>query len=213
MPAGSQAIGPFPSHLRTTDAERVQNIDEDTWATIQSDPAGWVATEKLDGTSMTLWADADGVVHMAGRNWELDPAPDTPYRRAMYASGAADLLQPGEAVQGEAVGPGIQRNGLDLGANRFVVFGFYRNYSAEPVAYDQWPQWALDLRAPVYDLALPVTVAEAIEQADGIKSLITPSRLAEGIVWTRRDGDRLMGLDGRHVWKAISNKWLSRAKD
>ncbi|MFT4286084.1 hypothetical protein [Nocardioides sp.] len=38
-PPGMAAIGPFPAFLQKTDAERVQNLDDNTWAVIQADAA------------------------------------------------------------------------------------------------------------------------------------------------------------------------------
>ncbi len=68
LPAGMAAVGPFPSFLLVTDAERVQNLDATTWAQVQADPGGWLPTEKVDGSSLTAWVTADGVLHVASRN-------------------------------------------------------------------------------------------------------------------------------------------------
>ena len=37
LPPGMAVLGPFPSHLQKTDAERVQNLDDETWSAIQAD--------------------------------------------------------------------------------------------------------------------------------------------------------------------------------
>lgn len=66
----------------------------------------------------------------------------------------------------------------------------------------------LESAAPVLDVTLPDTVDEAVAQADGLKSVITPGRLAEGIVWHRTSGETFAVLDGRECFKAISNNYL-----
>jgi hypothetical protein len=43
---------------------------------------------------------------------------------------------------------------------------------------------------------------------DGIKSIIAPERLAEGVVWHRSSGEPADVLGGRTTFKAISNRYL-----
>jgi hypothetical protein len=54
---------------------------------------------------------------------------------------------------------------------------------------------------------LPNSVDEAVRQADGIRSLINPDRIAEGIVWHQTGGKVHPSLD-RACFKVISNKYL-----
>ena len=53
---------------------------------IQADAEAWRPTEKVDGSSLTTWRTADGVLHIAGRNWELDPTTCNVYWAAAAAA-------------------------------------------------------------------------------------------------------------------------------
>lgn len=209
LPAGAHAVGKFPSHLRTTDAERVQNIPVEVYKKITAETDAWVATEKIDGSSVTMWKDETGKIHVASRGWEIDLNRDSIYRKALDVSNAAHLLQPGEAVQGEVAGVGIAKNPLDLQGVQFFAFNFTRGSNAVAQPVELWPQWVKKLSVPVYEnLRLPDTIVEAVEQIDGIKSLVSPGRLTEGVVWTNKQGAAMWELETRHVFKVISNKYL-----
>ncbi|TYL50032.1 RNA ligase (ATP) [Nocardioides sp. BGMRC 2183] len=216
-PPGMAALGPFPAFLQKTDAERVQNLDDETWAAIQADAPQWRATEKVDGTSLTAWRTKDGALHVAGRNWELDPATTNVYWEAVAAFGIADGLEPGQWVQGEIAGGSVQGNPLKFDALRVLTFGFgtfdaespsIRTTSRTPM--DAWPDWVEKLSAPAYDFALPATVREAVDQVETLKSILAPGRDAEGVVWTRIDGVGLAGLGDRAAWKSISARYLTK---
>ncbi|HNP55753.1 MAG TPA: RNA ligase (ATP) [Gordonia sp. (in: high G+C Gram-positive bacteria)] len=217
LPPGMAVLGPFPSHLQKTDAERVQNLDDETWSAIQADADSWLPTEKVDGTSLTAWRTVDGILHVAGRNWELDPATANVYWDAIATSRLDESVGVGEWVQAEVVGPGVQANALKLDALRVVAFGYGTFDAAEPsiattvrIPTTDWPAWADTLRAPVYGFELPVTRDEAIAQVETIKSLISPSCGAEGVVWTHVVGTPLAGLGNRPVWKSISARYLTK---
>ena len=216
-PPGLAALGPFPSFLHKTDAERVQTLDDDTWAHIQSDRASWRPTEKVDGTSLTAWRTSDGVLHVASRNWELDPATANVYWEIAEVSGISDQLEIGQWVQGEVVGPAVQGNPLRLDKLQLVTFGFGTYDPATPsivttmrAPMGDWPDWVEQQSAPVYDLALPATIAEAVAQVETVKSLLAPSRDAEGVVWTHAMGASVAGLEDRAVWKSISARYLTK---
>ena len=200
-------LGAFPTEFAPkTDAERVQNL-VDVYDTLRTG-ARWVATEKVDGTSVTYIRDA-GRLRICSRNFELVPEGTTQQHLA-EAIGLLDLLQDGDAVQAELFGEGIQKNPLKIHGQRLAIFGILRGRT--PLPRESWPAPLLALAAPRYDeLTLPDTVAEAIAQADGIRSKITAGRLAEGIVWHAASGETFAALDDRSCFKVISNKWLLRA--
>lgn len=200
-------IGEFPTHLASkTDSERVQNLAA-VWDVILA--AGpWIPTEKVDGTSMTVAQDNDGV-SVSGRNWRIGDG-DNLYWNAARESGLIDVLAENEhiaAIQCEIVGPGVQSDPLRLGKVRVVVFDVIGS-KRWPLARGHWPAALLALAAPVYDLPMPATPDEAIAQVDGLKSRINPQRLAEGVVWHHSAGYPLPELGYRSTWKAISNRYL-----
>jgi RNA ligase (TIGR02306 family) len=196
------AVGPYPSAFAPrTDAERVQNLVED-FATLRS-AARWTATEKIDGTSVTYVND-DGRLRVASRNWELAVAETTQWSIADEL-GLLALLEPGDALQGELYGEGIQSNPLRIRGQRFAPFALWRG--RRPVPRDAWPVGLAALAVPQLELALPDSVEACLEQADGLYSSINPERRAEGIVW-HSDGAVFDTLGGRGCFKAISNAYL-----
>ena len=216
-PPGMAALGPFPGFLQKTDAERVQNLDDETWAEIHADATAWRPTEKVDGTSLTAWRTRDGALHLAGRNWELDPATTNVYWEAAAVTKIAGRLGAGEWVQGEVTGPGVQGNPLGLDGLRVVVFGFGTFDAANPsirttarTPSAAWPDWVRELSAPSYGVPLPATIREAVAQVESLTSLIAPGRAAEGVVWTHAGGVSLAGLGHRPVWKSISARYLTK---
>lgn len=112
MPAG-ETIGPFPtSVIMKTDAERVQNLVEE-FAGLKA--AGeWIATEKIDGTSVTIFN--DGTLRICTRNWELklDDALD----QVSAATAQGIVPDVGWAFQAELFGEGIQANPLGIKGRR-----------------------------------------------------------------------------------------------
>ena len=60
--------------------------------------------------------------------------------------------------------------------------------------------------ASTYDL--PTTVAQAVDQVDGMKSVVNPKVLAEGVVWWNKNNETFPELDDRANFKAINNKFL-----
>jgi RNA ligase (TIGR02306 family) len=205
------AVGPWPfPWLRRTDAERVQNLtDEFLGALVAED---WLATEKVDGTSLTYVLDADRL-RVCGRNFELsmeDPA-STPVRLAAelkLAELMAELRL--SAIQGELYGEGINGNRLKVRGHRLAVFNAWRregpetvNCFAEVIAADAFPL------APVLaGWVRPTTIETAIAQVDRLKSVINPAVLAEGVVWHHRGGQGFAELDWRDLFKAVNPSYL-----
>lgn len=108
-----EALGAFPGHIPKTDEDNFQAVSE-TVARMHAE--AWYATEKADGTSCTVWNDADGL-HVCSRNWELREfsasGATNVYWRAARMFGM-DRLPHGLALQFEVVGPGVQGNPMGL---------------------------------------------------------------------------------------------------
>lgn len=224
LPEG--AAGPFPTTLgQKTSSERAQNL-ADVWPVIV-DGGPWIATEKVDGKSCSVFRDTEGALHVCGRNWEV-PAPagagqaDVYWRAAQKLFGPVETgsdffgasdsfpatLAPGEGVQFEVYGEGIAKNPLRVKGEHISIFTVLQD--GQPVPRGQWPRWALAFAAPIFQIELPATAAEAIEQVDGIKSLINPDRLAEGVVWHQGEGRQMAELGYRSTMKIVSNRYLSK---
>jgi RNA ligase (TIGR02306 family) len=206
IPASMEAevVGAFPTALaRKTDAERAQNLGEVWPLLVAAGP--WIATEKLDGTSVTVINDS-GVVRVCGRNWELVDGPNL-YWSIVRGAGVLEQLAPGEVLQAEIYGEGVQGNPLKVRGTHLGVFGFFRGRTS--VATADWSDWVAALAVPQYpEFTLAATIEEAVAEVDGIASKVNPTRGAEGVVWARESGEPMTELDGRSSFKVISNKYL-----
>lgn len=203
---GENLIGQYPHQWAIkTDAERIQNLGN---FMEKINTLHWTATEKIDGTSTTYINDG-GVLRIASRNYELDAKPDLLRSKVAAELSLLDILPEGHAIQGELFGPNIQGNPLQVKTVQFRAFNFFKEGHIIP--YDQWPEDLVAIRVPTLDLDLPDTVESIVEQADDLKSAISPSRRAEGIVWHCGVPQQFLGT--RDGFKAISNTYLAKLKD
>ena len=201
-----QVLGFFPSFMPKTDSERVQNLE-----CIFPLEGEWEAHEKVDGTSATFAVDVDGVFWVCSRNMALKENESNTYWKIAREHQIEELLRVEQpegksiVIQGEIYGEGIQSNPLGVKGQHLAVFNFMMGHHGNWVArrdYGDLPA------APQYDLDVPQSVEEAVAQAEGLKSLISPERQAEGIVWNRVGKPLSNPTDGKTHWKAINNKFL-----
>lgn len=118
--------GMFPSQIPKTDQERVQNLKTEL-AEWMSEGLHWEVTEKLEGSSMTVYV-MDGEVGVCSRNLDLKRNPDNSLWRAAIKYGLEEKLIAGGrniAVQGEIVGNGIQGNIYQMRDQDFLVYDIY----------------------------------------------------------------------------------------
>lgn len=210
LPTGTgDARGVFlTAYARKTDSDRVQNLVA-SYPLLRS--LRWMATEKIDGTSCTMLRTNDGELHVMGRNWDIADGDNLYWNVARRYSDIVDTITPGSAVQLEIAGPGVNGNRLGLSEVRPFVFDVIRD--RKPIARSEWPDVLTTYAAPVIDMELPESAGELIEMVDGMHSVVSPSRLAEGVVFHTDDGSGIDFLDGRSTFKVISNKYLLKTKD
>lgn len=204
LPGGSDIIGAWDSRIcPKTDAERIQNVDWDpAWTGLE-----WTATEKIDGTSTTFDVGVDGV-RVFSRNYQIAPAPGD--ARTRLAEQIAAQVPPGFTLQGELYGEGIGGNRLKVTGVHYAVFGVFLR--GEPVRSGDWPEWAAERRVPaVPELPVLADAAAMVEAVDGLRSVINPKVLAEGVVYARADAVPMDALGGRACFKVISNRWLLKS--
>lgn len=201
---GGDVLGPFPTGLaRKTDAERIQNLVE---AFPKLTSRSWIATEKIDGTSVTYLNDG-GTFRVCGRNWELADGPSV-YWEMSRSLKLSERMESGFVLQGEIYGEGVQGNPLKVRGRHLAVFGLFKDRT--PVPMTEWPDWIRELATPrlAIDLASFESVNDLVTGVDGLKSSISPERLAEGVVFHSANGEELPELDYRGCFKVISNKYL-----
>jgi hypothetical protein len=186
-----------------TDAERIQNLGRVLPEILAHE---WIATEKIDGTSTTVVHDGEtGTIRICSRNWEIsEPSGRFDLINDM---GIPAILPADHTLQGEYYGENIQGNPLGIKGTDFKAFNLYKKTENGPVVipFSEWPAALVPLRVPVLPLSLPQTIDDILEQVDGMKSVIAPQRLSEGIVWQGPKGFQFLG--NRPGFKALSNKY------
>ena len=204
--------GMFPSRIPKTDQERIQNLSTELeeW---KAEKLTWEVTEKLDGSSMTVYI-IDGEVGVCSRNLDLKPNKDNSLWATAYKNEIdVKLIQSccNLAIQGELVGNGIQGNIYKMRDQEFYVYDIYdidagRYFTpAERVAYCK--VWDIK-HVPVFksDFMLTTeTVADLLQMAEGksvMGDIAGPER--EGVVYKCNEK--------QVSFKAISNNFLLREK-
>lgn len=206
------AKGFLPTWIPATSENRIQN---DSSILDAPGTGEWVATEKIDGESMTIWAAGDEY-GVAGRTLDFIENYDNPKWKLAQSTGLLELLRAyttetglPAVIQGEHYGVGAAQNHLRLADTRFAAFAFYVNSVEIPRA--GWPAWLLAEATPVFELPFPATADEALAQVDTLKSLVNPQRPTEGVVWRCLTSNSVTLPDGRVCRasaKVLSNRYL-----
>ncbi len=203
MPAclRGMAKGSFPSWLRKTDQDRVQNLDgKIDW----NDE--YEITTKLDGSSMTIWF-KNGEWGVCSRNIDLkiDQEGNTFVDMAKKVIGNLDWPD-GLAWQGELMGPGIQGNRENLKEHEFFVFDIW-----DITAQRHLPPATVRRWCDGYGINhVPVLFESSALSAIAISSIASALQFAEGpsINNTVREGVVFKRVDGGFSFKAISDAFL-----
>ncbi len=205
----------FPAFLLKTDEMRVQSVPA-----VLDELRGqaYVATMKYDGTSATYCIDPrDGQFHACGRNFSVRPGENIYWQMASKYDLEAKLRSASHlAIQGEIVGPGIQKNPLALKEKSLFAFNVFNIREAHYLGHDE-------SRRVLDGFELPaVQVIEEGESFDhSLESLLSlaegkyPSTKneREGIVIRPRGERPSLTLCGRLSFKAISNRYLLKEAD
>jgi RNA ligase (TIGR02306 family) len=198
--------GMFPSVIPKTDQERIQNLSAEL-AEWKTENLSWEITEKLDGSSMTVYV-IDGEVGVCSRNLDLKRNVDNSLWRAAIRHDLEEKLKIAGgniAVQGELIGNGIQGNKYQMRDQDFYVYDIYdidagRYYTpAERKAFVE-----------VFKLNHCPVLHSNTEIIDSVESLL---KLAEGksvmgTVGCEREGLVFKCNEKTVSFKAISNKFL-----
>jgi RNA ligase (TIGR02306 family) len=207
--------GLFPTFIPKTDQERVQNLSTE-FAQWQADRVNWEITEKLDGSSMTVYVNGDDY-GVCSRNLNLkDTEGNTLWQVANRDQILTAIIESGRniAIQGELIGNGIQGNPYKINGQSFYTFDIYdidaRRYFT-PAERNEFCELYEILHVPViaygaelYDTLGIATIADLLKFAEG-KSNLNIQAEREGIVF------KAHGLD--QSFKAISNRFLLKSKD
>lgn len=206
--------GPFPSFVQRSDEERIQNLPD--YFEKYKD-ALFEETEKLDGTSCTYYWN-EGLFGVCSRNLELlETGDNTQWQlaREMNVKKSLADLNKNIALQGEIVGPGINKNTLRLPGKRFCIYNIYdidlRRYQTPDERKETIGSLNNDIigHVPVLNEKIDiftraVNIKELLEYAKG-RSKLNPERDREGVVFKSHflDGNRNIVS-----FKVLSNDYL-----
>ena len=216
--------GYFPSFLRKTDEERVQNLTKEYEEYRLQSKHLFYVTEKLDGSSSTYYIN-DGTFGVCSRNLELaEPEPFVPgmelcddgierpkqentfwkVARELDLKNKMESLGINICFQGELIGEGIQGNPYKIKGQTVKFFNAFDIDSQQRISMPKFVEFMekLDLDyVPFLEtpFALPNTVEDMLKYAEG-KSKLNDNTEREGVV--------VRSHDNTISFKAISNKFL-----
>lgn len=199
--------GNFPGFISKTDQERIQNLTAELREWQDNSQFTWEVTEKLDGSSMTVYV-RDEDAGVCSRNLDLkQDAANTFWRVALAEDLIGKIRSIGRnlALQGELIGEGIQGNRYKIVGQTFRLFDIFdidRGDYLKPQERREIAA-ALDIKhVPV--IATELVIAEYVQglltMAEG-KSVLNSAAEREGLVFK-------CNTFGGPSFKAISNKFL-----
>lgn len=202
--------GLFPSFIRKTDEERVQNLSKEyeEWK-FQSKHKFYV-TEKLDGSSSTFYL-KDGVFGVCSRNLELLETEGNTFwkvARELDLENKMKSLGYNICLQGELIGEGIQGNPYKIKGQTVKFFNGFDIDKQENIPFQTMVEIAKSLNldmVPILDneFLLPDNIGKMLEYAES-KSVLNENTEREGVVV--RSYDRTISF------KSISNQFLLNEK-
>lgn len=196
---GGDVKGSFPGFLHKTDEERIQTMPE----LLSPDYPGrmdlWYVTEKLDGTSATTYLTKEGEFGICSRNLELNTDDDSNaivrvFKELDIENKLRNLVlsNQGVALQGELIGPGIQKNKYKLAEKEFRLFSVFLIDDFRYALYEEYIRMCNMLNevksVPLVDIhyVLPSTIDDLVEFSRGC-SLVNHDIPREGIVVRNRE--------------------------
>ena len=199
--------GLFPSFLRKTDEERIQNLsgEIENW----KDKTFYV-TEKLDGSSATFYY-KDGEFGVCSRNLELLETEDNTFWKFARQTDLENKMKDFSlniSLQGELIGEGIQGNPYKIKGQTVKFFNLFgidsQEYYSLPVFEGVCNRFGVEM-VPILDknFELPESVEDILKYAEA-KSELNPTFDREGVV--------IRSLDRKISFKSISNKFLLNEK-
>ena len=218
-----QVRGNFPGFIPKTDQERCQNLGVDIFVT--NADSHYEVTIKMDGTSFTAYH-RDGETGVCGRNWELQINDDNASNtlvRMFIDSGlqtALRLFGKNYAVQGELMGPGIQKNREGLKSHKLFIFDIYDidgGCYVSPMIRQEIFAILVghDLNIDMIQHVPIIAHSAKLNDTLGITNVNQLLKFAEGasIHHAIREGLVFKRVDGGFSFKAISNHYLLKSDD
>lgn len=215
------ARGNFPSFIPKTDAERCQNLKRELEKSIAAEEA-FEVTYKLDGSSFTAYcfrsSEDEVYTGVCSRNIDLkidESNAENTFVKTFFKYDLDRKLREYHertgrfiAVQGEMIGPGIQKNFEGMNSIELRVFRVYDIREGRMLCPEE-ARSLVDMlgleHVPVFKErhVLKESVQELLEMADGPSGL--NGKYREGLVFKSLTRD--------FSFKAISNRYLLKSEE
>ena len=203
--------GGFPEYIPKSDQERIQNIKPKRFQHWIDERLIWEVTEKLDGSSMTVYVheEDEGV---CSRNINLKRPEEgenqSQFWHVALREGLIEKIRKTNkslAIQGELIGPGIQGNPYSLDRLEFYCYNVWdiEGRCWFPPAKRQEFCALLDIDH------VPIIGNVFITEEDSIQlildTIFTTSQITEGAMV---EGEVWKSYQTQESFKAISNEYL-----
>ena len=206
-----KARGLFPSFIPKTDQERIQNLTTElsNWVALG---LTWELTEKLDGSSMTVYVNADDF-GVCSRNLNLYDTEGNTLWQVAHRDNILMAIYDSRrnlAIQGELIGEAIQGNLYKIQGQSFYVFDIYdidASLYLTPIERRDFCELFELIHVPVLcdDKDLGIGTVEDLLSWANDKSRLNPNVDREGIVFKCNEE--------KVSFKAISNSYLLKHGD
>ena len=204
--------GLFPSFIRKTDEERVQNLASDYEKYRAQNKLGmkFYVTEKLDGSSATFYL-KDEVFSVCSRNLELIETEGNTFWKVSRELDLEDKLKTlgfNVCLQGELIGEGVQGNPYKIKGQTVRFFNGFNIDTQENIPFLEFTELTQKLgltTVPIldFDFDLPSSIDDMLEYAE------SPSSLNSNF---GREGVVVRSYDRTISFKSISNQFLLNEK-
>lgn len=205
--------GSFPSNIKKTDQERIQNLSLSNYYD------QYEVTEKLEGTSCTIyWNDANEL-QVCSRNYALKDPANSAYGQILnrYKNILERKLPKNLALQGEICGPQVSGNIYRLVKFEFYLFDIYDTNTHSYLTKEKRDAVLRQINqneeimipvCPVIDAAFNMTdswtMNRLLDYANGY-SAINPKVRREGLVFKNLTAPN-------KSFKIISNEYLLKSQ-
>ena len=206
--------GGFPSYIRKTDQERIQNLPDILKEDLNT---RFEVTIKLDGSSMTVFHH-EGNSGVCGRNWWLKETEDNTLWQVARRNALIEALEAIErnvALQGELVGEGIQSNPEKLKGQEFFLFDIFDIDTQSYLGHRERNSVveALKAKGAVIKEVPRIGFEPLSSFGSNLEELLAFADGPSLNPKTRREGLVFKEIDGRFSFKVISNHYLLKHGD
>ena len=207
--------GSFPSFVKKTDQERVQNLKKEVF--VNNKDTKYEVSIKIDGSSMTVGYNStiDSPVFVCSRNMnlKLDNSNNSFIQIAMFLDLPNKLtqLQRNIAIQGELYGEGIQGNPEKIRGHKFLVFDIWdidnQKYLSPKERQEIINQLGLE-SVPILHENVTLADLNIHSMEDILLFANGPSKNPD----VNREGVVFKSMNGEFSFKSISNLYLLKNK-